>query len=231
LIVGGGGGAIYNTFGGGGGQVKFYGNASAASFTPNGGAFTITSTGNYTVTVGGGASGSSGAVATVQRGANTSFVGTGINISALGAQQANTAGGGYPSGWQTWGTLSTNPSGTNFRGAKTQSGGAGTGGASNGSGGNASEGNYPGNGGPAEIVTFGIDALPKSYGGGGAGGVASGNYGYGTAKFYAQGATGSGGDSAQDGIQNSGGGGGGIQGSTTLRNGASGIVVVRYRTY
>jgi hypothetical protein len=218
LMVGGGGGGgtgyapnNNGAGGGGGGQVA---NAIV----------TLTATGNYVVTVGGGATGGSGSPTAVGSNSNVTLSSAGFSIQAiggssgilnvpLGSSAGGTSGNGYAGG------AGRQPS---FTGAGGGGGGAGGVGQIYGS-----PSAMGGDGGIGRTTS--IPGSATTYGGGGGGGPGGGAVSYG-------GPGGGGGRppsgpsaAIQNGYTNTGGGGmGGYYTGDTGGIGGSGIVVIRY---
>ena len=236
--------------GGGGGGGYFVGGGGGA-----GGLQTLTSAlnGSYSITVGNGGAGSTGPSSTGppgSNGSNTTVIGSGVSITALGGGGGGTTfnvsganggcGGGAPYGSSAYGTGSQGYNGQPAASGGLSGGGGGVGGAG-GHGGLNKDGGY-GYGGTA-VSTY-IDGI--QYGGGG--GAGNNNPGNETGGFATSGGGAGALDSvlygnvassyAKSGTSNTGGGGGGggnvNQASTTnvpLQNGGSGgsgIVILSY---
>lgn len=243
ILVVAGGGAGGSEIGGGGGA------GGLLAFTSQ----SLTAT-NYTCTVGGGASQSSGST-NGANGSNSTFQGLTAAVGGGGGTYygvtSNTAGGGSAGGGgriSTGGTVSVSGQGNNGGAGAYPTpgttGGFGGGGGGAGAAGQAVTALIAGNGGIGATSTF-INAIGTATGagqtvssvnyfaGGGGGGGEMGGTGVG----YGLGGSGGGGNGVYgNGLYgnpatiNTGGGGGGGSGSSTARGGAggSGIIVVRY---
>jgi len=244
LMVGGGGagGAAFNkdAAGGGGGAGAYINNN------------TTVNVGNYTVTIGNGGAGISGAETRGANGGDTSvfsitanggagagtYVGSspntmgGIsngNASASGAGGAgtNTANGGQAGQFGNDGGIHT---GTGQSNVSTSCGGGGGAGFA---GGNGVANATGGNGGDG--LQNSISGTPTFYAGGGAGGSSQGSAGGGGAGGGGSRGTptgNTGGNPGGNGTANTGGGGGGASAGTVSGaggNGGSGIVIIRYK--
>jgi hypothetical protein len=217
LIVAGGGGAGQNGGGGGGAGGTVY-NTSV----------TVTPTTNYPIVVGGGGAGAASSNVSGTNGGNsTAFSLTAIGGGGGGSRDGNpspgrnggSGGGGageYVVGNRVPGTGSQGRNGGygTTDGATTSAGGGGGGRSGLGGAGATRVG---GNGGAGTAYT--ITGSSVYYAGGGGGGT-TGAYTVGT------GGVGGGGTNS-NGVANTGGGGGAGTGHT-VRNGGSGVVIVRY---
>jgi hypothetical protein len=218
VVAGGGAGGNYGGGGGAGGYL-----AVANSLLSAGTA--------YTITVGGGGAGATGSPRYGGNGTNSSFVGTGLNSTAIGG---GGGGGNDPSttdaqsgraGGSGGGASNQNASGTYGAGTSGQGnrGGSATGSANSnrgGGGGGASavgvDGSSTGNGGAGTTWLNGT-----TYAGGGGGG--------GSNLTNSVGGAGGGGGYGSTGTANTGGGGGsGNDNAASSKNGGSGVVIVRY---
>lgn len=233
LVVAGGGGVhnnekTYALNGGAGGGVKYYGSSNNNnSFTATGSAFTISSTGSYTVTVGAGGTGTGGEPSNgTNMGNASSFVGGSISVSQAAALYYSSSGGSGFYGGSESGSLVVRQDGKKLGSVYgTLNSNYGAGGPSALTSGTMAAAGVP------YCIKMGIDSLiPSTFGGGGVGGINSGSYGYNNSNNILPG-NGSGAGHDANGIANSGGGGGGTMTSMTTRNGGSGIVIVRYRIY
>ena len=245
LVVGGGSGGYSTCSGGGGGVVRFYGASSDCSFTRTGAHITNAAVATYTVTVGSGGAGGATNTDDWNNGTSSSIIGTNVSITSasttkdLGgwsSQQAGTVSGSYTavktasvelgSFWFSGGSGTTD--GLGGGGSGSFSGGSGKGGGFLGQAGNASNTPGGGHGGMGGMVKMGYDPLiPFSFGGGGGGGRSGSAY----QQQYGPGFMGSGGRAGLNATTNSGGGGGGTWDNSGNKNGASGIVIVKYRIY
>ena len=207
VVAGGGSGGVGG--GGGAGGLLYYGAESVTNrLTPNGSA--VTMTGSYTITVGpGGTSpGVSNDVAT--QGINSSVIGTGVSVTALGGGSGGTSITTYGGG----------AFGTGFKGAI---GGSGGGAGGNAAGDSTLIAGGVGTGSGVTLQGFGGGSCPSlgnsPAGGGGGAGTAGGN--------GSSGVSGAGGAGLQYSISGTatfyagGGGGGGY--NVTVGTGGSGI--------
>jgi hypothetical protein len=235
IVAGGGGGGTGGGEGGGGGAggLVYYGAETAK--TANGSAQTVVTNTSYSVTIGGGGTGSTD---------YNSYNGTNGNNSAFGSLITAVGGGKggcYPGANTGYGTAGGSGGGG---GGNSSSGGSTTGGA-----GTSGQGNRGGNGG------YNVGGQYRGGGGGGAGAQGedpltvygssfrAGNGGVGLAYSISGSSTyyaGGGGAHANGGTNGTGGaGGGGSDGSNATANtgggggassgnGGSGIVILRY---
>jgi len=244
VVAGGGGGGGRRGGGGGAGGLR-----CTVGATGGGGslesALSLTSSTNYTVTVGAGGAGGSGAIVS---GGNSGSVGTSGSNSVFGSITSTGGGGGSGDGFGTGagltggsggggsggagGTGTANQGyagGSGSNSAPNYGGGGGGGAGAVGANGTSTAGGNGGNG-----VTTAISGLSTVYAGGGGGGTYQGGTA-GTGGTGGGGAAGTGGtdNSGTAGTANLGGGGGAgsIQADSSNRaggNGGSGIVIVRY---
>lgn len=233
LVVAGGGGGGGIIAGGGGAGGMLTGITSLAS-------------GTYSITVGAGGVGGNGWNANGQQGiagANSSIIGTGVNIIATGGGGGGWHGGGGAfqsgiNGGSGGGQGRASGPGTAVSG-QGHPGGLGSGDTGGGGGGAGSPGEDADDaltGGAGGIgLQSNLSGLNAYYAGGGGDGKRSGS-----SRFEGKGGIGGGGDGtntsrhAQDGAPHTGGGGGGggYNGVNTSRlggDGGSGIVIIRYR--
>jgi hypothetical protein len=199
MIVAGGGAGGNCGAGGGGAGGMIYNTAQ-----------TVSSTGNYTVTIGAGGVGPSSCT----RGANGNNSSFFSQTSIGGGAGGGNDGGSGPTSGGCGGGGSYNNTGGSGTAGQGFAGGNGGGGTGGGGGGTAAAGN-PGSsdkkGGDGRLIS--ISGTATYYGGGG------GGYGNGA------GGLGGGGSYGSNGTANTGGGSGG----NPSRVGGSGIVIVRYR--
>ena len=226
LVVAGGGAGSCNANGGGGG--------GAGGFRTGVG-FNIATATNYTVTVGAGGTGTTGAGT---NGGNsvfstiTSAGGGGGKVSANGTAGGSGSGAPASSAGYIGGagnTPATTPSqgnngGNNNTAAPYPGGGGGGAGAVGGNG----SGSQSGAGGVGQSSTI-TGTLVTYAGGGGGGGTVQGALG-GAGGTGGGGAGGNGTTNGTAGTANTGGGsgGGGNDGSRTVANGGSGVVILKY---
>jgi hypothetical protein len=245
LVIAGGGGSTSDQGGGGGAG----GLRSTVGATGGGGtletAATMTSSTNYTITVGGGGAGVN--IYTVApSGTNSSIVGTGVSITSTGGgggggqssgAAANGANGGSGGGASTY--ASARATGTANQGYDGGWGGVanarGSGGGGAGQQGGDSNGTVAGNGGNGISISTWASATSTGVsnyyaGGGGGGGFLSQGRGSGGLGGGGNGGN-NGGGAGFSGTTNTGSGGGGAtqSGPTWFGgNGGSGIIIVRY---
>jgi len=226
LIAGGGpGGATdYGDGGGGGGGaggLLYYG--SETPKTPNGSDLTLTPGVVYTITIGGGGTGSA-AGGTNTKGTNSTIAGSGFTtLTAF----AGGRGGGYPnsggdcsggSGGGLYTGTTGSVAGQGNDGGASPSGSPYRGGGGGGAGAAGAQGSSPGTGIGGDGLAYSITGTSTYYAGGGGGTGRSGP------------ATGGAGGGANGGTNNGGGnlgggGGGGI--SQNSGNGGSGVCIIR----
>ena len=245
VVAGGASGGVHQGGGGGGGGIRTsYPNASGLN-GHNESTLSLTTSTNYTVTVGPPGAAVDGVGTRANDGTDSSFLGsfTGSPITSTGGGGGGTAslnsgnaydggsgGGGSGDQTTTGGSAVTSPvtqgyaGGNGIAGQSSNRSAAGGGGASA-AGGNATLGNG-GNGGNGLSVS--ITGSPVTYAGGG-GGSANNNGGNGGTGGGGTGATNTTGQT--NGSVNTGGGGGGNDASTPgaySGAGGSGIVILRY---
>jgi hypothetical protein len=243
VVAGGGGGGSHIGGGGGAGGMLTATNYTIAS-------------GNHSITIGGGGSGSTSTNDTAGDGGNTVFgsiaTATGGGHGGSGYSDGGDGGSGGGVGHGTGSGGGTPGSGTSGQGNSGGNGNqtgahsSGGGGGKSAVGGTGAQGGTAGSGGNGE--QWNLDGLGYYYAGGGGGGgmnAAAGNGGQGgggggTSENAGDGSGGGsarnnggagGGDPAGNGGANTGGGGGGGgHGSQDGGNGGSGIVIIRYET-
>jgi len=232
LVVGGGGagagdGSTNVGSGGGGGGGVLY----------NSGSLTMNNGTSYTITVGAGGY-TSGSAANLRHGASSTIIGSGFTTltgvggggggnyqTTPGAAGGSGGGASAPAGYSGGSSTQTSTGGTGYgnsggTGANTYGGGGG------GAGGSASGTSQNGGNG----ISISITGSATLYGGGGGGSGTTtsggGNGGGGT------GGQGNGTTSGTNGTAGTGGGGGAqINSGTTVGQGGSGIVVIRFKSY
>jgi hypothetical protein len=237
LVVAGGGGG--GSAGNGNGSYMPGGGGAGGMVT---GTVTLTGTGAYPITVGGGGSGGAYVQNVASNGGNGANSAFGSITNAIGgggggggASADNKAGlnGGSGGGSASPRTVLTPAFGYGTAGQGNdgnvgiiggQYGGGGGGGKGN--AGYAANGNNGGNGG--EGASSSISGTATFYAGGGGGGVEGSNGTKGSGGSGVGGTGGNDGTAATAGQTNRGGGGGGAGSDGTGGNGGSGIVIIRY---
>jgi len=155
---GGGGGSSYYYYGAGGGGGGGYAQ----------GTYDLEGNTTYTIIVGAGGTGSTNYDIAGVTGGTSSFVGTGVNISATGGGGGGSTGSGAAFG--TAGTKGTGSGQININGSDGEVGTNTYGGA----GGNG--GNSPNSGAPRQTTANTVGFVATDYGGGGGGARAANNY-------------------------------------------------------
>jgi hypothetical protein len=230
LVVAGGAGASGDYGGGGGAGGVIYNSA-----------FSVTPGNSYTVTVGGGGPGTSGATNLATNGSNSVFG----SLTAIGGGRGGAEGnhpgtsGGSGGGTSYSGTsIGTGTSGQGNAGGYGNIGSpnypAGGGGGAGSSGGNAVAGSPAQGGAGGEGIPYSISGTLTYYAGGGGGGSETTGKGGPGGQGGGAGATaqsvGGAANTGSNGTANTGGGGGGGAGDNGIGGaGGSGIVVLRYK--